>query len=79
MKRSAVLSKEGIELKRIIDFTLNLCHEFFENIAELLKESERVNKFDDNTLGHLVPLTAGHIERPSEFESRYFETILYKS
>jgi len=42
------------------------------NMVVLLNESEKVNKFDEQTLGHLVPLSVGHIERPSEFESQYF-------
>ena len=47
-------------------------------MIELMKESERVNNLGPETVGHLIPLSIGHTDRPTEYESKYINNILTK-
>ena len=71
-------SDDQIELKQLINFTLTTCEDFFQTMIELMKESERVNNLGPETVGHLIPLSIGHTDRPTEYESKYINNILTK-
>ena len=49
---------------------------FFENLKKQLKKSELQLNFGPEQIGHLIPLTVGHRDRPTEKEVRYMKTVM---
>ena len=70
--------EEG-NLHQLVAACLTNLHRFFDNLKKLLKKSEQRCQFDETTLGHLVPLTVGHRDRPTETEVRYLKTVIRRS
>jgi len=41
-----------------------------------MKKSETFINFNPKDVGHLVPLTTGHTDRPTEQEAKYIRTLI---
>jgi hypothetical protein len=52
---------------------------FFERLKKQLKKSEVLINFGEKELGHLVPLTVGHRDKPTEDETRHIRNVMRKS
>lgn len=70
---------EEITLNSLTIASLTILIKFFDNVKKLLKKSEQCCQFDEKALGHLVPLTVGHRDRPTETEVRYIKTVMKHS
>ena len=49
---------------------------FFETLKKQLKKSESQINFEDKDVGHLIPLTVGHKNKPNEIEAQYIRSII---
>lgn len=49
---------------------------FFETLKKQLKKAELQTNIGAEEVGHLIPLTVGHRDRPTNKETRYIETLM---
>ena len=66
-------------MKQIILACLQIVQKFFENLKKQLKKSEFYINFGEEDVGHLIPLTVGHTDRPTEDEAKYIRTVIKHS
>ena len=70
---------EEDSLKQIVLQTLIIVLKFFESLFKQLRKSESHINFEASDVGHLVALSVGHTDKPTEEESRYIKTIMKNS
>jgi hypothetical protein len=58
---------------------LQIILKFFENLKKQLKKSEFYINFEVKDIGHLIALSVGHTEKPTDQEARYIKTIIKSS
>jgi len=63
-------------LRQLIIACFSISIKFFENLKKQLKKSELHLNFGPESIGHLIPLTVGHRDRPTEREERYIKTVM---
>ena len=63
-------------LRQLIIACMSISIKFFENLKKQLKKSELQLNFGSEQIGHLIPLTVGHRDRPTEKEVRYMKTVM---
>jgi hypothetical protein len=49
---------------------------FFEGLKKQLKKAETLINFDSRDVGHLIPLTVGHENKPTELEICYIKRVM---
>lgn len=79
IKNLNISGDEEVSLHSMAAACLTNLLRFFDNLKRLLKKSEQRCQFDDKEVGHLVPLTVGHRDRPTETEVRYLKTVIRQS
>ena len=67
---------EEDSLKQLITACLSIVLKFFELLKKQLKKSEVQINFEPREIGHLVPLSIGHKNKPTESETQYIRTVL---
>lgn len=63
-------------LRQLMIACLSISIKFFENLKKQLRKSELHLNFGPEQIGHLVPLTVGHRDRPTDRELRYIKTVM---
>ena len=63
-------------LKQLSIACLSIVLKFFEGLKKQLKKSESLIKFNAIDVGHLIPLTIGHKNKPTDSEIAYTKTIM---
>lgn len=71
--------KEEGPLSNMVLACLNTTLSFFDLVIKQMKKNERTHSLSDSELGHLVPLTVGHRDRPNENELRYIRKLMIVS
>lgn len=71
--------EEEVNLHSMVAACFTNLHRFLDNLKKLLKKSEQRCQFDEKSVGHLVPLTVGHRDRPTDTEVRYLKTVMKHS
>jgi hypothetical protein len=66
-------------VKQLILACLHSLSHFFDGLKKLMKKYESKYNFGPEQIGHLIPLTVGHRDRPKEREKKYIETIMAMS
>lgn len=59
--------------------SLKISLNFFETLFKQLKKSESYINFEASDLGHLVALSVGHTDKPTDEETRYIRTLMKNS
>ena len=70
---------EEVRIHSLVQACFTIILKFLDNVKKLLRKSETKTQFDETTIGHLVPLTVGHRDRPTEQEVRYIKTVVRHS
>lgn len=68
--------KEDDSLKMLVQTSVNIVYKFFESLKKNLKRAEEHINFGSLDVGHLIPLNVGHLEKPSEEESKYIQFVM---
>lgn len=63
-------------LKQVILACMHNVSHFFDGLKKLMRKYETKYNFGPEQVGHLIPLTVGHRDRPKEREKKYIETIM---
>ena len=64
------------DCKYLINGCLSIITKFFENAKKIAREFEIM---DPTSLGHLVPITVGHRDKPNEKEMVHIKLLLDNS
>ena len=70
--------QKGVEdsLYQILIACFSIVTKFFETLKKQLKKAEQQVNIGASQVGHLVPLTVGHGDRPTGREESYIQTLL---
>ena len=55
---------------------MSIILKFFEGVKKQLKKSEVLINFDARDVGHLIPISTGHENKPTEAEVTYIKTVM---
>jgi len=69
------------DLKQLVIACLTLIIKFFVALKDTLKKVilKHKSNFTPDQIGHLVPLTVGHRDRPTEKEMHYIRLVMKQS
>lgn len=77
--KSLQCKTEEDPLKQLVLACLTTALKFFESLKKHLKKAEVQVNFDERDVGHLVPLTVGHRDKPTDVEAKYIRTVIRSS
>ena len=61
--------------QQLILVAMSIVIKFFENLKKFMKKAENLN-LGPAQLGHLIPLTVGHRDRPTDREDKYIKSVM---
>jgi hypothetical protein len=76
VKEIEMLWSNQEELLKIILESLKVVHHFLTSLKQIVTELEIQNNIGVDQLGHLVPLTVGHRDKPTEKEVKYIKKVI---
>jgi hypothetical protein len=71
--------KEEDSMKHLSYACLSIILKFFENLKKQLRKSEHFLNFNIMDVGHLIALSVGHTDRPTDEEARYIKIVMKSS